>query len=139
VLRVKEINGLPVVDAKKNITLVISPEQVQRANVKKPDSCAIAQSCLALKGVKEARIHLSRAYIRTNDHNWQRFVVPAAARSEIVAFDRGGKFSPGEYTLSAPPPSYKLGADARRGRKTGPKKTKRKKYHVITDVRMGPA
>lgn len=134
----KEIDGLPVVDAKKSMTLHITKEQIKRANVKKPESCAIAQTCLAKKGVKEARIHLSRAYIRTNDTNWQRFIVPAACRSEIVAFDRGGKFSPGDYTLKAPPPSYKLGADKRK-RPTGPKKTKRKKYHVITDVRIGPA
>lgn len=136
--RVKEIDGLPVIDAKRDVTLHISKADVSKASIKAPNSCAIAQSCLNKKGVKEARIHLSRAYLRMNDNNWVRFIVPASARSEIVAFDRGGTFSPGNYVLSAPPPSARLG-DTERKRNTGPRRTKRKKYHIITDVRSAPA
>lgn len=136
--RLKLIDGKPCFDAKKPIVLHITKQDVARANVKKPDTCAVAQTCLRKKGVKEVRIHLSRAYVRFNATNWQRFMVPTALRSEIVSFDRGGRFSPGDYSLYAPEPSKKLGADKRK-RPSAPKGNRRRKYHQLTDVRSGPA
>lgn len=136
----KEIDGLPVLDAKKSIKLKITKNDVTRADVKKPNSCAAAQACLRNPGVKEVRIHLSRAYVRQNDTNWQRFLVSDALRSEIVAFDRGGRFEPGEYALQRPHKSKKLGTkDDRVKPRKNKNAKKRRKPHVITDVRSGPA
>lgn len=36
-------------------------------------------------------------------------IVPRSMRTEIVAFDRGGTFAPGEFRLAAPQPSKLLG------------------------------
>lgn len=145
----KLIDDLPILDAKKSIKLIVTAKTVAGSNPKKPDTCALAQACLARPGVKEVRIHLSRAYVRSNDLNWQRYFVSPQLRTEIVAFDRGGKFAPGEYTLS------KIRSSKTLGKRTGSKKLKhetyaeRKKresrrgkprpYHVVTDVRSGPA
>lgn len=71
-------------------------------------------------------------------------MTPRYLRSEIIAFDRGGTFARGEYTLSAPQPTKR--ADERkdsRGKvrkaKTGKPAAKRRSPHIITDVRNGPA
>ncbi len=87
----------------------------------------------------EARVHLSRIYIRTNKGNWQRYITPSSLKSEIVAFDRGGQFEPGTYLMRAPSPANRLGA----ARTIGPKKArggkKRNKPHITRNVRTGPA
>lgn len=137
--KLTHIDGRPVIDAKHPLKLHITAADVSRSNVKKPDSCVIAQTCLRKKGVKEVRIHLSRAYLRSNDHNWQRFIVPGALRSEIVSFDRGGRFAPGEYTLHKVQPSKKLGKMQPGGVSGTKRSKKRRKPHVLTDVRSGPA
>lgn len=142
----KSINGLPIVDAKKAVKLHVTKHDIDHANRKKPETCAFAQSCLRLKGVKEVRIHLSRAYLRSNDSNWQRFLVSDRLRSEIVAFDRGGRFAPGEYVLQRIPPSARLtgkrkGSDKNQTASAAERKKRKKKrpYHVAVDVRTGPA
>lgn len=143
-IKLREIDGLPVVDAKSPITLHITADHVKRASRKRPNSCAIAQTCLARPGVKEVRIHLSRAYIRSGLANWKRFFVSKTLRSEIIAFDRGGRFSPGDYILHVATKSHKLGA--MRGGESGQTKphetrgkNKRRSPHIVTDVRTGPA
>lgn len=133
----KQIDGLPIKDARKSITLEITADDVKRARRKKPNTCAIAQTCLRQPGVKEVKIHLSRAYIRSSPAVWTRYFLPRTLRSEIIAFDRGGRFAPGEYMLYKIHPSQKIGkkqsADAA---KTGHKKH-RKPMHFVQDVRPG--
>lgn len=144
----KAIDDMPVIDAKRAMKLIVTADDVKGADRKKPNACALAQACLHQPGVKEVRIHLSRAYVRHNDNNWQRFMVSPRLRAEIVAFDRGGRFQPGEYTLERGQPAKSLGKT--RGGKDGKntpwairkKRAKNRKprpYHVMTDVRNGPA
>lgn len=130
---IKEIDGLPVINAKKMMKILITAADVKQARRKKPETCAIAKTCLRQPRVKEVRIHLSRAYVRDNKSNWKRFMVPRALRSEIIAFDRGGKFSPGEYVLYKPLPAYI--ASGGRTPKTGKGKKPRRKMHFVQDVR----
>lgn len=141
--KVITIDGLPVIDARRALKLHITPEHVKRASRKRPDNCAIAQTCLATPGVKEVRIHLSRAYLRSNSKNWQRFLVSPVLRSEIIAFDRGGKFAPGDYVLHKVTPTKRLGKRQGGNKKPGTARYqgghKRRAYHVVTDVRTGPA
>lgn len=131
---------LPIIDATAPMTLHVGAEELANAKTKQPTSCALAQACLRKKGVKEVRVHLSRAYIRTNELNWQRFLVSDHLRREIVVFDRGGRFAPGDYVLQKINPAKRLGADKRK--RTGPKppgKRKRRQYSPTQDVRLGPA
>ena len=125
-------------DATNHLVLEILPKDVKGATIKNPSTCVTARACQRQLG-REARIHLSRVYIKANGGDiWYRYFVPESLRGEIVSFDRGGKFFPGTYTLSPPKPSGRLGADKRRGG-THPKKDGQKKYKVTQDVRTGPA
>lgn len=139
-MKVRAIDGLPVIDAKQALTLTINDNDINKASVKEPADCAVARACRREFHAKEVRVHLARVYLRTNKGNWVRYMTPRPLRSEIIAFDRGGRFAPGEFKLLPPNHADKLGAK----RKTGPKIAKktplrRATYHVVTDVRQGPA
>lgn len=136
----KTIDGLPVIDAKRALKITITKADIRRADRKKPNSCAIARACKRQLSAKEVRVHLSRTYVRMNDTNWLRFMTPTPLRSEIVAFDRGGTFAPGDYNLIKPDASHKLGRE-RQGTSTNDnnKHHRKRKQHIITDVRTGPA
>lgn len=135
-----KINGLPVTDADKKVKLHILAADVTKGNTKDPGACAAARACIRELGAKAARVHIGRTYVQF-DKKWVRFNTGGALRGEIIAFDRGGKFEPGEYTLTPIPPGEK----ARRGkRQGGPDKTsresrrhvrKRAKPHVVTGIR----
>lgn len=126
-----KINGLPVVDAKRSITLHITEGDIRKGKVKKPNACAAALACKRQLHCTEARVHIGRTYVRFNG-KWHRYLTSKDLRTEIVAFDRGGTFEPGNYALLKMQPSRKY--DTGRGQKTG-KGKKRGRHHVLTDVR----
>jgi hypothetical protein len=134
-----EIDGLPVKNGSKRISLNITKGDIGRADRKKPDQCVIARCLRRSLHVKEARVHLGRVYLWLNDAEWIRYITPPPLRSEIIAFDRGGTFEPGEFALLPPSASRRTGQE--QGTKTrtkGAGKT-RAPPHVVTNVRGGPA
>jgi hypothetical protein len=138
-MKIKAIDGLPVEDAKRPILLKITKGDCKKADRKEPSTCAVAQAFYRQTNAQEVRIHLARAYVKTTPDKWVRYIVEKAMRLELVVFDRGGTFAPGEYRLSAPQPSKRIGA---RPAKPGPKLkrgTPRRPPHVLVDVRHGPA
>jgi hypothetical protein len=140
-MKIKAIDGRPVIDAKKPLNLTITKNDIDKADAKEPAGCAVARACRRELHVVEARVHLARIYLRSNEGNWVRYMTPRAMRSEIIAFDRGGRFQPNTFQLVPPNTADRLGAK----RKTGPKMTKKAKrrkptiHHVLTDIRNGPA
>lgn len=129
---VMKINGLPVVNAKKSIVLHIKKNDIERGKIKKPGACAAAIACERQLGCTEARVHVGRTYVRYNG-KWERFLTSQALRAEIVAFDRGGKFEPGDYRLIKMQPS-RLGDKTRDKRRVRTGK-RRSKYHTLSGVR----
>lgn len=100
-----EIAGKKVVDAKRPAKIVITVRDTKLGDNKNPSSCAAALA--AKRDVPEclsARVHIGRVYIEHKD-KWVRYLTPEALRTEIVAFDRGGSFQPGDYVLKPPAPS----------------------------------
>lgn len=141
--RIMAIDGKPVMDAKRSLKLIITKNDCARASIKEPQDCAAARAIRRELHAKECRVHLGRVYVRTNESNWQRYVTPDALRSEIIAFDRGGAFSPGEYVLAPLPPSKRTGkqygADKKPAKKKRGGKKRRRTPHFVRDVRTGPA
>lgn len=137
-MRVKAIDGLPVIDAKGPMILTVTKNDTRHGAEKEPSYCAIARAAKREHHALEVRVHLSRAYVRMNNHNWLRFIVPAYVRTEIICFDRGGSFMPGEYRLAPPQPSKRVRKKQSKSTKKGGGK-KRQPPHVVHDVRTGPA
>lgn len=137
-----QIDGLPIIDSKKSIKITITKNDIDKADKKEPNDCAVARACRRELKIKEARIHLGRVYLRANEGNWVRYMTLPPLRAEIIAFDRGGTFAAGEYTLKSIPPSHKLGKKTGKKSKrstTGAKKRNGKTPHVVMDVRSGVA
>ena len=135
-----KINGLPVVDAPKPLKLHITKSDVAKGNTKDPGACAAARACMRELHAEEARVHIGRTYLKMGG-KWMRFNTGPALRSEIIAFDRGGTFEPGEYHLAALYPSERPTGKRRGGQ--SPNKTraerrvspKRRKPHTVTGIR----
>jgi hypothetical protein len=140
--KLTHIDGLPVTDATRSLELHITARDIAHADNKNPEDCVAARACRRQFHAKEARIHLGRTYIRLNDNNWIRLRTPKPLRDEIIAFDRGGKFEPGDFLLSPVVPADRLGNN-KRNRKppvkvAGPRPKKRRPAHIVTNVRNGP-
>ena len=129
---VKQIEGLPVIDAKRQLTVTVTKRDIARGVKMTPDKCAMARACYRELNCLEVRVYRTRCYIRTNDHNWVRYITPRSLRDETIAYDRGGRMMPGMHTLTPPTGTYKLGQPHRGGKPTG--KGNRRKY-VLTHVR----
>ena len=138
------IDGLVIVNAAKPLSLNITREDIKSARRKQPSCCVVAQALKRDIGAIEARVHLSRCFIRLEDKPevWVRLMTPLSLRTNIIAYDRGGLFELGEFVFV---PLHK-NESARYGKKQSqsklrntPKKTKRRHapIHVMTGIRKG--
>jgi len=99
------INGKPVVFATKKLKLHISADDAKKGANKDPGGCAAARALKRLKDVVAARVHIRRTYVLGKDDKWRRYITPDPLRNEIISFDRGGGFTPGDYELRPLSPS----------------------------------
>jgi len=150
------IEGASVEDAKRAVRITISETDIRHASRKLPEDCAAALACKRELHADDVRIHIGRVYLKMNG-KWVRFRPSPALRTEIVAFDRGGQFAPGEYLLKAMPPkkshhnhktapkpksiiehSHSPAATARRGRparRVHIVVNSRRRYHRVGGIR----
>lgn len=130
-----KIDGKPVVDGQRRIKITITPQDVSLGKSKNPTSCAAAQACIRQLHIPAARVHVGRTYLLMGN-KWVRYHTPESLRTEIISFDRGTKFSPGDYTLTPMQPTHR-GNGKRQGSAKPPTfKKKRAKPHFATGVRV---
>ena len=104
------INGRQCIDATKSITLNITNNDCTLASRKDHANCVISRACMKSTG-SDALVYVSRVYIKQDYQDvWVRYIVRNSLRTQVVAFDQGGDFSPGTYVLDAPPLTKKLGS-----------------------------
>ena len=134
-----KIQGVDVEDANEKLEISITKTDIRLGAKKNSDACAAARALCRQHHAEAALVHFSRAYIKRGD-KWIRYGVPKALRGEILAFDRGGAFEPGEYVLAPVQPTVRLDAPSRKqyGR-TAKKKQNgnrmKRPYHVVAGVR----
>jgi|SRR6267142_1268100 len=97
-----------VTDAKKNVNIEVTNADDKAAAKKSHKTCAMAVACKRKFKLDGVVISVNRAYLVKGDRA-ERFELPPSVSREVVSFDRGGGFEPGEYQLSKPGPSVKLG------------------------------
>lgn len=107
-----EINGKKVVDATKKAKIHITQADTVKGANKDPGACVAALAAKReIANCLSARVHVGRVYVEHKD-KWVCYFTPDRLRTEIIAFDRGGSFSPGEYELQ--PPTASESEEARR-------------------------
>lgn len=137
------IGGIKVVDATRPLPVRVTKLDCTKGDNKNPGSCAAARALLREPGCVEARVHLGRTYIKVTkgrEQKWLRYNTPESIRGEIIAFDRGAQFTPGEYILRPMSPASRLGASTgskakHRTPAERAKAPKRRPPHVVQGVR----
>lgn len=127
-------------DGEIDITLSIEAGDIRRAEAGNPMNCAAARAIKRQYRVAEAVVMRSRTYINHGSKSqpaWRRYLTPESLSREIVAIDRGGHFEPGDYRITAPSQSQKLGAwrSGQSKNKRASRKTTRPYRHVTASIR----
>lgn len=136
----RKINGMKIVDAKKPLEVSIKPADVRKAGVQNPATCAVAQAICRGPNMAEARVHISRTYVRSEGaKTWQRFMTPQNLRTEIVAFDKGAPKAfnvENTYKLTPSRPATGFQQGSYKGQ-TKPKQRGPKEHrtYILTDIR----
>jgi hypothetical protein len=132
----KKIDGMPVVDAAAPVRLKITDADIASGARKNPNACAVAvAACKRIRGVTAAKAHLGCIYLMLNG-KWRRYYASGPIRVEMIAFDRGGDFYPGQYDLLPVPTGKVVKRQAARSAahrspvKRGPRRPRRKPYFV---------
>lgn len=96
-------------------------KDVKEATVKTIATCALAKAICREWEADHALIGLSFSYV-IRGNTAMRFRTPDSVQREIVSFDRGSGFLPGNYHLGPVPKGNRLGE---KRTKSSPRKTKR--------------
>jgi hypothetical protein len=103
--------GIPVVDAKKELRIFLNYEDIKTAIRKDPAHCAFSNACRRLYGSHSVVFFRSVVYVELPYKGLirlERFALPKPMRRLIIKFDRTGKASPDGYTLIPPSKGFTL-------------------------------
>ncbi len=127
---------LKVTDSDNDLEIEVLERDIRAAAKKNHTECAMAVACKRAEHADGVIISVNTAYV-IKGNEATRFKVPQSIAREVVSFDRGSQFGPGDYALKSPRKSQRLGARQERSPSTAtrPLKTKRRKPHVTEGVR----
>src|SRR5215204_5353922 len=98
-----------VSDAKNNLTLHITANDIKGAVRADNDACAAAHALCGQEHFKRAIVHKTKTYVQLKDGTWLRYVTPKSLYTEIMIFDRGGRMQADDHILQAPKGTQRLG------------------------------
>lgn len=127
-----------VKDAKKGINITVTKDDCFRGTKKAPNKCAMANAFQRKEGYDGAIISKAISYLIQGDQAI-RYKTPESVAREIVSFDRGQDFDPGDYSLKAPSEREKLGVSHGPSPSQSPKSNSggmKNRYHKTTGVRV---
>lgn len=130
----KVIDGIPVVNALESIKITITKRDIGEARRKKAAYCVAAKACKDKLACTDARVYLSRTYLRFNGE-WRRYMTPKTLRTELIAFDRGGAFQVGTFEFMPVAPSKRSGKQQGSKKRTPGEGVKHGKLRHLTGVR----
>jgi hypothetical protein len=119
----------------------VTEADISEGGRKDPGGCAAARAILREHpDIRAVRVHAKMTYIE-HAHHWERLQTPASLRTELVAFDRGGRFLPGCHQLRPLSPAELSRYD--KGKAGGGKNLKKKPaakkmprvYHITAGIR----
>lgn len=118
-------NVVTVRDATRNVAIAVTERDERESQKKAHTSCAMAVACKRVLGLDGVIVSVTKAFL-IKGAVAIRYDLPPSVSREVVSFDRGAGFLPGEYALSKP--AHRLGR--KRGTKTDSKAGVRKREYV---------
>lgn len=122
-----------VQDATNGLSIHVAASDNKNALVKSHKACAAAVACKREHHLDGVIISRAIAYTVKGDVA-TRYVVPGSLSREVVSFDRGGGFEPGEYRLGRPDPHIQLGVE-RAPHIPDPSGKSKRVVHITTNIR----
>jgi hypothetical protein len=98
-----------VKDAKEPITVQVTKGDNNSAKVRDHKACAMAVACKRTEHADGVIVSVVTAYV-IKGTTATRYHLPESVSREVVSFDRDAGFQPGEYTMTVPCPTRRLGA-----------------------------
>ena len=123
-----------VVDADDPITVEVTARDVSTSKRKAHAECAMAVACKRSKNVDGVLISTTSAYL-IKGNTAVRYAVPPSVAREVVVFDRGSDFMPGEYSLVPVSGTNRIGETRSTGRTTGGHRRPQVRHHMTQNVR----
>ena len=124
-----------VVDAERGAKIEVTPLDSRSKGLKNHEECAFAVACKRQMRLDGVIISRSVAYL-VKGKRARRFQLPPSVSREVVSFDRGAGFAPGEYLLSPVEPSRRLGQRQGSNRDRASATPMTKKFrHLTANVR----
>jgi len=102
-------NVLTVKDAKEPITVQVTKGDNNSAKVRDHKACAMAVACKRAEHADGVIVSVMTAYV-IKGTTATRYHLPNSVSREVVSFDRHAGFAPGEYQMSPPSPTARMGA-----------------------------
>ena len=121
-------NVTRVNDAKAGISVEVTRADERASQRKSHETCAMAVACKRTMKLDGVIISIKTAYM-IRGTTATRFKVPERVSREVVSFDRGAGFEPGNYRLEKP--IMPLGSVGNKGTNT-PGQSGRHISHVLT-------
>jgi hypothetical protein len=138
----RKLETLPIVDGKKKLHMKITLADIRKGINKKPGACAAAVCLMREHHAIEARVHISRTYLRFDTKKWIRYETPRALRDQIVRYDTSNKFDPGEYEIKPFRPSHRIGSaqgsETNKNVRSKNTDSPRRKHHKLEGIRTSP-
>jgi len=111
------LNGKPVEDTKRNLTIQVNrPQDIKGATQTDDQNCPIARALKRGFNVLSVSVGAGVVYVELKDR-YLRYVMSREDQEMVRAYDKAGYFRPTTITLLVPPPSKAIGARA--GTKSG--------------------
>lgn len=119
-----------VVDAKKDVSIEVTPQDCKSGSAKNNKECALAKACKRQLNISGVMINMGFSYLITGKKA-HRYKTPERVARELISFDRHKDFTIGMYKLKAPTGVSKLGSRVHeknpKGRNTG----ERRKVQIL--------
>lgn len=122
-----------VEDAKTSITVEVTKQDSNSAQVRNHKACAMAVACKRKLHADGVIVSIKTMYVIIGTKAL-RYCLPERVSREVVSFDRQGGFAQGEYFAHPPSKGHKLGGMKGGNSKTGKGKKMTRKY-LTTGIR----
>jgi hypothetical protein len=122
-----------VFDAKEGLVVEVTRKDEATSKRRKHSECAMAIAAKRTFHADGVIVSVTKAYLVTGD-TATRYQLPEAVSREVVSFDRGAGFAPGQYRLLKP--DHPLGRKSAGGKdKSSTGTGKRRTHHVTEGIR----
>jgi hypothetical protein len=124
-----------VKDATSDLVVNITQNDIKGAKRADNDGCAAANALCRQEHFKRAKVFKTKTYVLLKDGTWRRYLTPKSLYTEIMIYDRGGRFEAGDFILKAPRGAQRLGRYKPKGPKAATGRPV-KPIHIVEKVRL---